>query len=230
MNTINIKYVFTLPDGKEEVFDICLNPETLDLIGNEPKVLADWVRLDYLQCPNCPFTPETHQTCPLVMNLVNIILCFEKIISYEEIHVAVHTDGRIISKDTTAQRGISSLMGLVNATSGCPHTAFFKPMAHFHLPFATQEETMFRATSTYLMTQYFLKKEGKEADLNLQGLSEKYKNVQVVNKAIVERLRETSESDSSLNAIIILDMLAQVMPDAIEDSLEKIRYIFKSLL
>jgi hypothetical protein len=36
--------------------------------------------------------------------------------------------------------------------------------------------------------------------------------------------------DSSVNAIIILNMYARIMPLAIEDSLEDIRYLFKPYL
>ena len=56
------------------------------------------------------------------------------------------------------------------ATSGCPHMDFFKPMARFHLPLANAEETVYRATSMYLLAQYFLQREGKEADMELEGL------------------------------------------------------------
>jgi hypothetical protein len=42
------------------------------------------------------------------------------------------------------------------ATSGCRYTAYFKPMARFHLPFANEEETAYRAISMYLLSQRFL--------------------------------------------------------------------------
>lgn len=117
-------------------------------------------------------------------------------------------------------------MGLVIASSGCPHTAFFKPMARFHLSLSNGEETAYRVTSMYLLSQYFMKKEGKQADFSLQGLTQLYENVQQVNCAIAERLRAASEADSVLNAIVILDTYAQTVPYMIEDSLDNIRYLF----
>ena len=162
--------------------------------------------------------------------MVNIVNRFEDLISYDKIRVDVTTEERRISQRTTAQNGISSMMGLVIATSGCPHTAFFRPMARFHLPLASKEETIFRATSMYLLAQYFLKKAGQAADFDLEGLTKIYDNMQIINNAIVERLRAATTTDSSVNAIVILDNYAKFLPFAIEKSLEDIRYLFSPFL
>jgi hypothetical protein len=136
------------------------------------------------------------------------------------------TAERFITQETTVQRGMSSLMGLVMATSGCPHMAFFKPMARFHLPFASAEETVYRATSMYLLAQYFLHKEGHPTDLDLTGLREIYNNIEIVNVAVAKRLRTATEADSAINAIILLDIYTKAIPVVIEESLEEIRYLF----
>jgi hypothetical protein len=140
--------------------------------------------------------------------------------------VDVVTEVRSISQDTTAEEGIGSLMGLVSATSGCPHTAFFKPLARFHLPFAGQAETVFRVASMYLLGQYFRKKAGLDADLALKGLRKTYDDVQVVNASVAARLRSATEKDSMLNAIVLLDMYAKTLSFAIDQSLEEIHYLF----
>ena len=56
--------------------------------------------------------------------------------SSERIRLEVTTTDRFVAQDTSAQKGISSMMGLIIATSGCPHTAFLRPMARFHQPLA----------------------------------------------------------------------------------------------
>lgn len=165
-----------------------------------------------------------------MLNLVDIVKRFDHILSYDEISMEVIMDERCISRRTTAQRGLSSLMGIVIASSGCPHTVFFKPMVRFHLPLASEEETLYRATSMYLLAQYFLQKEGKKADFELHGLEQIYNNIHLLNTAIAERLRAASKTDSSVNAIIMLDMYAKAMPYAIEESLEEIRYLFTPYL
>jgi len=226
MGTMTIKYYFTLPEGVREIFNLQFDAQKLELVGNILDVMPSWTRLDFHQCPNCPLTPHTHPHCPLAAHLVNIVESFEGLISYSEIQVDVMTAERFITQETTVQRGMSSLMGLVMATSGCPHMAFFKPMARFHLPFASAEETVYRATSMYLLAQYFLHKEGHQADLDLTGLREIYNNIEVVNVAVAKRLRTATEADSAINAIILLDIYTKAIPVVIEESLEEIRYLF----
>lgn len=230
MGSIAIKYCFRLPDDTQEVFYLELDAQSLELVGNVPENPPQWTSLGFHQCPNCPLSSRTHPNCPLMLNLVDIVRRFDHILSYDEISMEVIMDERCISRCTTAQRGLSSLMGIVIASSGCPHTVFFKPMVRFHLPLASEEETLYRATSMYLLAQYFLQKEGKKADFELHGLEQIYNNIHLLNTAIAERLRAASKTDSSVNAIIMLDMYAKAMPYAIEESLEEIRYLFTPYL
>ena len=230
MNVISIDYYFTLVDGSQEFFELQIDSENLELVIDTPEKLPAWTELTFRQCPNCTLTPNTHRYCPLAANIVNIVNRFDKLLSYEEVHVVVVTEQRIISQDTTAQKGLSSLMGLVMANSGCPHTTFFRPMARFHLPLANIEETIYRAASMYLLSQYFLKKEGRSADFDLKGLKEIYDNIHLVNSSMTERLRAASNSDLSANAVILLDLYAQAFPHAIEKTLRNIRHLFTPFL
>jgi uncharacterized protein (DUF2236 family) len=138
----------------------------------------------------------------------------------------VTTPERMVTKNTTAQRAVSSLMGLVMATSGCPHMLFLKPMARYHLPFATQEETIFRAVSTYLLEQYFRNKQSLSIDMELENLKKIYAEIRIINNAMASRLRTVSVQDSAVNAVVQLDIFAQILPNSVEDSLEDIRYLF----
>ena len=226
MENVAIRYCFTLSNGSQEVYDLELDGQNLSLVGNIPERLPSWTDLDFHECPHCPLPIDTHPHCPLAVRLVSIVEPFDRLLSYDKIHVDVITEERSISQDTTAEQGIGSLMGLVIATCGCPHTAFFKPMARFHLPLASEDETIYRAASMYLLAQYFLKKEGRAADLELKGLMKIYDNIQVVNSSIAKRLRAATEKDSSLNAIVLLDMYAKTLSYAIEESLEEVRYLF----
>jgi hypothetical protein len=226
MNTIVIEYCFKFPDNSSEEFKLALNPLNLELTGNIPQSLPEWTKLNFHQCPHCPLDVSTDPYCPLAANIVNIVLKFNGLISYDKIWVDVITQERQITQYTTAQKAISSMMGLVIATCGCPHTAFFKAMGRFHLPLSSNEETLFRATSMYLLAQYFLTMEGRPARLELEGLTKIYRNMQIVNVAIANRLRSTSISDSSINAIVILDNFAKSLPHAIEKSLKDLRHLF----
>jgi hypothetical protein len=230
METINIRYLFKLPDNQQEVIDIHLHPDTLDLMNAIPEKLPDWTKLDFHQCPHCCLTLETHKNCLIAVHLVKLLEIFENLLSHETIYVDIITPQRVMTKETSAQKGVSSLMGLIMATSGCPHMDFFKPMARFHLPLASAEETIYRATSMYLLAQYFLKKEGQEVDLDLVGLKEIYSNIKIINDAMAVRLRAISEKDVALNSLVILDSFAQTLPFVIEESLEEVRYLFMPYL
>jgi hypothetical protein len=226
MRTLTIQYCFTLTDGSREVFYLEFDSENFDLTGNIPETLPAWTSLDFHQCPHCPLDKSTYPHCPVAANIVNIVSHFDGVLSYDEVHLEVVTEERQISQTTTAQKGICSMMGLIFATSGCPHASYFKPMARFHLPLSTEEETIYRAASMYLLAQYFLKEEGRSADLELEGLTAVYENVQILNLAMARRLREATKTDSSLNALILLDAFAKTMPMVIEESLRGIRHLF----
>jgi len=166
----------------------------------------------------------------LAVRLVEVIQQFNDLMSYESLSLKVITERRTISKETTVQDALSALMGLIIPTSGCPHTAYFRPMARFHLPLADTDETIYRATSMYLLAQYFRKKSGLDTELDFEGLKKIYQNMQTLNAAIAERLRAGSETDSSVNALILLDMFALVLPVAVEESLEELEHLFSRYL
>jgi len=118
-------------------------------------------------------------------------------------------------------------LGLIMATSPCPHTEYLKPMAQFHLPLASPDETIYRTTSMFLLAQYFLHKDGLEATLELDKLTDIYQNLQVVNRALTRRFKAAISEDATINAIILLDLLSQSVTWSIEDGLEHLRYLFK---
>ncbi|MDY0093742.1 MAG: hypothetical protein RBT80_13690 [Candidatus Vecturithrix sp.] len=226
MKTIAIEYRFTLADGSQEIFPLELDAQTLELRVEWPGKLPLWTDLTFYQCPHCHVTPAQQPYCPLAANIANIVMRFDHLISYDRIHLDVITQERVISQDTTAQQGVSSLMGLVIANSGCPYTAFFKPMARFHLPLATVQETIFRAVSIYLISQYFLKQDGQPADFELQGLRKIYEDIHLVNRAMANRLRSISHSDLPANAVILLDLYTKAFPFTIEKILKNLRCLF----
>jgi hypothetical protein len=229
MKEIRISYIFSMPSGPSQVFNLRLEAERLQLrVETDSNGAPEWTALGFHQCSNCPLSVETHPQCPAALGLADLVTRSEGLVSYDEVEVQVRTDERIISQKTTAQKGISALMGLIMATSGCPHASFFKPMARFHLPLASEEETIYRVTSMYLLAQFFRKLDGRDANLELDGLTRIYEEMQEVNTSMASRLRAATETDSSVNAIVLLDIYAKTLPIVIEESLEEIRYLFSS--
>ncbi len=224
METIEIKYFFSSKNEFKTSFNISIDPKTIQLCNHQTEPLPSWTILQSHQCPICPIQSKATTYCPLSVNLVKIVSDFQDLISHDRINVEVITPERKFTKETSAQEGISSLMGLYIAISACPLTDFFKPMARFHLPFANEEETIIRAVSTYLLANYFVK--GHKGSLDLNKLTKIYNNIQTVNIHIAHRLRMACKKDSTINAVILLDLFAKAMPPAIEESLEKFRHLY----
>jgi len=227
---INIQYVFKLDEDRSEIINLRLDPLTLELVNLSKGELPFWSRLDFHQCPHCPLDPETSPDCPVAATLVDVVKRFENVLSYHHVDLEVSMAARHVIQHTTAQRAISSLLGILFPASGCPHTAFFKPMVRFHLPLATEEDTVFRAGGMFLMAQYFLKRNGLNGALNFSGLEHIYKNMNLLNMNIAERLRNGASAESSVNAITLLDVFTHTLPMAFDDQLEEMRHLFEPYL
>lgn len=223
MTTIDIIYRCWLADKGEATFNIQLDPDSLRRIGPTPSELPPWTELDFKKCPNCRLASETHLHCPLAVELVDIVPRFDRLLSFDRIEAEVITAERTIRVETSVQRILSSLIGLLFAASACPWTTFFKPLARYHLPLATTEETIWRVFSTYLLGRHFQAVEGQAHLADFDDLAVMYDNVQIVNENFAERLRVACQQDSVINALILLDMFAKSVPYAIEDALDEVR-------
>ncbi|MDH5786123.1 MAG: hypothetical protein OEZ16_11035 [Chromatiales bacterium] len=226
MEPIYYQYRFKFNNGREEVFDIHLDGVNLSPLEKMPEKLPEWTRLEFHKCPNCPLDPLEVFYCPLAGRIEPLVDKMSNVVSFDEMKVEVTLDERIVTRDATAQEGISALMGIITATSGCPHTIFFKPMARFHLPFANTEETFYRAASMYMLGQYYRWQAGKSADMDLKGIHSFYEKVAAVNKGIADRLRSEQREDGSVNAIVLLDMFVKTMPMMLDETLEGLRPLF----
>jgi hypothetical protein len=227
--TFKIEYQFKINEHKE-LISLCFDSESLEWLNPTPIDLPDWALLENRKCPHCPLPTSDSQYCPVAKSLAEITTKFEKISSYQNLELKIVTDTRTILKDTTAQTGLSSLLGLVMATSGCPYTNYLKPMARYHLPLASEDETLFRAVGMYLIGQNLRKEKGLDYDTHLKGLAKIYEDLHQVNLMIAERLRDASLQDSSINAVVLLDMFTNLMPYAIDDKLEDIEQYFSAYL
>ncbi len=228
---LHIEYRFELQDAQVVDFDMYLDPETLVM---DPSIsagdLPDWAELGFSQCPHCPLSTSETAHCPPAVNLVSVVSGFEQLYSHESVFVTVKTAQRTVSRHTTMQKAVASLMGLIMATSECPHLTFFRSMARFHLPFSDARETIFRAISSWLLYRFIEDGKDGKAELDLDGLREFYGNVHEVNHAFAERLRRASSADAAVNALVALDVLGQSVHMAMEDQLKDLEPVFKPLL
>jgi len=225
-STIQIVYDFTFPDGGAKSYTIALDQASLSYLPSSQEAPPAWARLENHQCGHCPLSPAEHPHCPVATNLSAIVEFFKDKASVAEATVTVTTEERTYVKRLPLQRGIFGIFGLVMATSSCPYMDFLKPMARFHLPFSSVEETIVRSVSMYLLKQYFVAKRGGAPDLGLEQLETHYANIQKVNDGILKRIQGVVQNDADLNALIILQSFGDLLTMAISKDLSRIEPLF----
>jgi hypothetical protein len=216
------EYRLSFPDGTRCSIPVVLEGVSLSCV-EPPPVAREWTALDCHRCPHCPLDPALEPLCPLAARLDPLVDTLGSVLSHQTLDVEVEGAGRIVRTHTSAQAVASSIMGLIAATSGCPHTAFLKPLAWFHQPFASEEETVFRAVSIWLLKQYFRSIDDEAPDWTMAGLNERYEALHKVNVHLAKRLRQASSCDATVNAIVRLDMFTKAVPGEIDDILGFLR-------
>ncbi len=225
MEEITFSYHFNFPDDSKKRFLIKLNSHTLTYksSNNTP---PDWALLGVARCQCCKLDLSKHNYCPISKNISDLVYAFKDTPSHKSCQVSCISAARTCSKETTVQEGLASIMGIIMATSDCPSMAILKPMACFHLPFATVEESMYRSASAYLLRQYFSHKSGESCDFFMDRIDEYYEEVQMVNEGILKRINMTSEMDADKNAIVTLNALAQILVMEVDEDLESFKRLF----
>ena len=221
------RYQFVFSDGNAKDYEISLAPDTLSLIREEQdQTMAEWTRLDYEQCQCCPLTPDVEPQCPIALNIMELVDNFKDVFSYHDCMVHCESAERTYSKKTSVMEGLSSIFGVIMATSDCPVMEFLKPMARFHLPFSTIEETTVRTASMYLLAQYFKHKDQPGLKFDFKTLEQHYAKVQHVNEGLLRRIKSVSSEDADKNAIITLHSLSQFLSMEIDYSLGGLESVF----
>jgi hypothetical protein len=220
-------YHFQFVKGPVKDYKISLNPDTLSLIPlAPPSETPEWVRLQYKQCRDCPLQPDSSAHCPIAVNIMELVESFKSVFSYHDCTVVCEAAERTYLKKTSVMEGLSAIFGVIMATSDCPVMEFLKPMARFHLPFATIEETTMRTASMYLLAQYFKYKDQPGMKFDFKTLENHYRKVQMVNEGLLARINSVSSEDADKNAIVTLHSLSQFLSMEIDYSLSGLEYIF----
>lgn len=219
-------YNFTFEDGRKLDYQVEISEDEFAIIGKKTNP-PDWARLSHCQCENCPYKEEDVPYCPIAINLHEAVNHFKDFRSYENVQVEVSTPQRNYSKKTDLQHGLFGLFGLIMAVSECPFMQILRPMARFHLPFASDTETIIKVCSTYLLGQFVRKLQGKIYAFDLVDLKHHYDDIIQVNKGMASRFQSIKGmADANANAIIILDSFAMLLNNEIDTNLEEIKSIF----
>jgi hypothetical protein len=217
-----IRYRFDLPDGSQRSLDFTFDPKDFRLSNAPPPAAPFWADLKFNQCANCPLNAAEHRHCPAALQMARAIEPLEAMVSFDTVGVTVIQAERAIYAETSAQQAMSSVLGLIMATAGCPWTDRLRPMARFHLPFATEAETVYRSIGMYLLARELAGSQGS----GFAALETLYENLHVVNRGMSRRLGAATRTDPVQNAMALLDAYTTLLPAAIESSLEDLKPYF----
>ena len=218
-----IGYRFDLPDGTQKFLDFSFGAADFRLSNAAPAAPPFWTDLKFNQCANCPLNVADHPHCPAALQMASAIEPLKALVSFDAVGVTVTQAERTIYAETTAQQAMSSVLGLIMATAGCPWTDRFRPMARFHLPFASEVETVYRSVSMFLLAREFA---GSSRPLGFAALATLYENLHIVNRGMSRRLGAATRTDPAQNAMALLDASATLLPAALESSLEGLKPLF----
>jgi len=225
----NLLYQFSLPDGKEISYPFEFDGERYNLITSDLKT-PPWTELGFQQCHHCPYRDSASpKYCPAALQLAQVVKSIDHLVSFDRIHVKVQTSHRTVDQESSAQEAISSLLGLVLASCGCPHTEFLLPMARFHVPLASAEETLWRSCASFMLAQYFREENGEKPE-DISGLLRRYENLETLNSYLAKRLRSQLDQDACLNAIILLDTYAKSLPSFISKTIHNLKPLYATYL
>ncbi|MCF8262412.1 MAG: hypothetical protein K9J12_16675 [Melioribacteraceae bacterium] len=225
------KYKFVFNESIEKEFEIKIESDSLNIIKDENDNLPEWTLLENFKCSNCPLDSNEVKHCPVATNLVDIIEFFSDIPSYEEVRIYVESSDRNYFKDSSVQDGVSSFVGILMTTSGCPVLGKLKPLVRYHLPFASLEETEFRVFAMYSLAQIAKLKLGEKPDFDMVGLKHIYEEILKTNLNIASKIADVEMKDTSINALVGLNNFADSVSFSLdEDGLREYANLLSPLM
>jgi hypothetical protein len=220
---LEIRYRFDLPDGSQKHLHLKFTPAEFRLSNATPAEPPFWTELKFSQCANCPLSPDEHKHCPAALQMAPVIESLKALVSFDTIGVTVLQAERKTHAEMSAQQALSSVLGLIMATAGCPWTDRLRPMARFHLPFANEAETVYRTVCSFLLARELM---GTGEAHGFATLKELYENLHIVNRDMSRRLGAATRTDPARNAMALLDSYTTLLPAALESSLEELKPLF----
>lgn len=215
---IKVKYRFEFEDGFDELFDIYLDDD-MNVVTPDEITPPQWAKLSYFKCPHCPLDVEMEEYCPVAKLLSDILVRFYERNSHDRVKVFVETEKRNYSKETDLQSGVSSMMGIFMVGSGCPIMGRLKPLLHFHLPFGTMDETLIRAVSIFLLSQYVRWKRGSKPDWEMKQLVKYYDDIMILNRNVADKIAGLEDRDASKNSLVLLNNFANFVTLVFDESM-----------
>ena len=220
---LTIVYRFDLPDGSAKTLEFAFDAVDFKMLKAPPDSPPFWTELTFSRCANCPLDERLNTHCPAALQLASALEPLNALVSFDTVGVTVTQAERTMYAQTSAQQAMSSVIGLVMATSGCPWTDHLRPMARFHLPFASEAETVYRSIGMFLLARAIA---GSDESQGFAALESLYENLHVVNRDMSRRLGAAARTDPARNAMALLDAYTTLLPEALERSLDELSPLF----
>jgi len=220
---LRICYRFDLPDGSTRTLEFAFDPVDFRMQKAAPADPPFWTELGFSRCANCPLDQRENPHCPAALQMASAVEQLKALVSFDTVAVTVMQAERTVHAETTAQQAMSSVLGLIMATAGCPWTDHLRPMARFHLPFASEVETVYRSICMFLLAREMIDADEPRGFAALEDL---YRNLHVVNRDMSRRLGAATRTDPARNAMALLDSYTTLLPAALECSLDELKPLF----
>ena len=220
---LRIDYRFDLPDGSSKSLGFSFDAVDFRMRKTPPATAPFWTELGFSRCANCPLDERSSPHCPTALQMAATVEELQVLVSFDRVGVTVVQGDRTVCASTSAQQAMSSVLGLIMATAGCPWTDHLRPMARFHLPFADEAETLYRSIGMFLLAREII---GAGEAHGFASLEELYRNLHVVNRDMSRRLGAAARTDPARNAMALLDAFTILLPAALERSFEELKPLF----
>ena len=208
-------------------FALAFDAQTLQPLDTQRTDTPAWAALGRHQCTHCPLQAAQTAQCPAALRMADLLDWSASLSSFEQVELTVITGERTTTTArTSAQRAISSLMGLSSPHQAARRPRSCAPWHAFTCRWPTRPETAYRAASMYLLAQFFVERKGGVLITTWTACASLYRSLHQVNLGLSKRLREAAASDSSPNAVVLLDCFAQALLEMIDDALVELEPFF----
>jgi hypothetical protein len=223
----DISYDLAFEDGRREQIRIHMDPASGEILPDPDYIPPSWALLGHAQCDHCPLREDEVTYCPIAQNIAGLFRDKNTGNSHDPVHLEVRVGQRLYVFDTTMQRALSSLFGLICALSPCPHTLPLRPMGVLHLPLSTDVETMVRISSLFLLKSYLAHQDNPSIPVDLSDMAATYLNLSTLNRGMAARMRSASSSDAPINAITLLDVLVKDVRFELDSQLKLLKELMR---
>lgn len=226
-NAFNYLYQIDFENGEHYQKLIEVSREDGHLLTEEmiPKNLEEYGLLEFCKCEHCPYSSEEFKYCPVFRNIANLVNDFKEHNPSETVRACVVINGKTTTIEDELQVALTSLMGLLMASSECEYFDFLRPMVKTHQPFSSHEETLIRVISLYFLDRFLC---GHTSDWKIEDLKKEYHHLEKVNAGILQRIKLIrGQTNVEKEAVVVLDSFIKNFSWEYELNLDDVKELFQ---